>query len=64
MLFKAHPLDGHLRSKTDHPRDVFVNLLKAVGPLATKRACTFVFGNTISGFFIPWPISKAKFAPD
>lgn len=49
MLFKAHSLDGHLQSKTDHPRDVFVNLLKAVGPCFTKERLPMTLGIQFQG---------------
>lgn len=53
MLFKAHPLDGHLQSKTDHPRDVLVNLLKAVGPCFTKEHLHVILGIQFQGVLHP-----------
>ena len=53
MLFKAHPLNGHLQSKTDHPRDVFVNLLKAVGPCFTKEYLHVTLGIQFQGVLHP-----------
>lgn len=43
MLFKAHPLDGHLRSKTDHNRDPVVNFMKATGLCFTKARLHMTF---------------------